>query len=566
MKLWIRHPGATKRRPRRKRSRGTPSRLDPGAWRPAPKQAAWLRSVVLPLGLSLICLRSIFHAGYLMQVDIVFGPRPAPVAHGITAPVSALQATVVRALGGEIAGKAYAVGTLFLAGFGPMVLFRRAPWYAQGAAGFLGAMNPFVYDRLVEGQWYVLIATAGLFLWLAAWEALQEKPALRRAASLALCGAAIVSFDSHMAGPLAVLVIVGSIWTRIQRDRARVRWTAVSLALLVLLLLPGSVAFFAGSSPSDYANVRHFTAADFAFFRSTTSPDFGLFANLIGLYGYWGERIGRFPLATGGHSWWPATTALLVATALMGGWLRRDRAWLLICGGVGLGLSASTALPGGVSAAAWLAARVPIVGAYREPQKWSALWLVALVVLAASAVEAVGRLRGRRSAATTLAYALVLAALLPAGVSQVRSVSSIVKPVVYPRYWYRTADSLERAAGPDDVIAVLPWHLYQPLRATGGRLVADPAPVFFPGRLVVPHSPDIRGRSYDVLSPYDRIGLAHGCRLAAVLHRLAIRFVLVLDAAESAQTVVDLRRCGYPLVEGRKGFTALLRVAPGNVR
>jgi len=546
-------------------ARATNARPRP-AWSISAERTAWLRSVVLPLGLSLLCLRSIFHPGYLLQIDIQFGPRAAPVAHGITAPASALDAAAVWALGGELAGKLFAVGTLFLAGFAPMVLFRRAPWYAQGAAGFLGAMNPFVYDRLVEGQWYVLIATAGLFLWLTAWEALQGQPALRPAVLLAFCGAAIVSFDPHVAGPLVVLIISASLWTRIQRDPARLRWTATSIGLLLILLLPGIVAFFVGSSPGDYANVRHFTGADFAFFRSTTSHDFGLFANLVGLYGYWGERIGRFPLATGGQSWWPATTALLVATALLGGWLRRDRAWLLICGAVGLGLSASTALPGGVSAAAWLAARAPIVGAYREPQKWSAVWLLALVVLAVGAVESLASARRRRSAATALAYALVLAALSPAGVSQIRSVSSIVSPVVYPRYWYATAGSLKHASRPGDVTAVLPWHLYQPLRATGGRLVADPAPVFFAGRLVVPHSPDIPGRSYDVLSPYDQIGLVRGCRLAALLHRLGIRFVLVLDAAEGARTVVDLRRCGYTLLDGRPGFTALLRVARGKLR
>ena len=538
------------------------------AWSISAEQAAWLRSVVLPLGLSLLCLRSIFHPGYLLQIDIVFGPRPAPLAHGITAPASALEAAAVRALGGDLAGKVFAVGALFLAGFGPMVLFRRAAWYAQGAAGFLGAMNPFVYDRLVEGQWYLLIAAGGLFLWLAAWERLQASPTLRPAVLLALCGSAIVSFDPHMVGPLALLAIVGGIWTRIQRDRARLRWTAASIVLLLVLLVPGIVAFFVGSSPGDYATVRHFTGADFAFFRSTRSPDYGLFANLVGLYGYWGERIGRFPLATGGASWWPATTALLVAAALLGGRLRRDRAWLLICGAVALALSASTALPGAVPTAAWLSARIPVLGAYREPQKWSVLWLLAIVVLAAGAVDTTAR--RRRSAAIALAYSLVLAALLPAGVSQIRSVSSIVSPVVYPRYWYATADSLEQASRPGDVIAVLPWHLYQPLRATGGRLVADPAPVFFPGRLVTPDSPEIPGRPSDVESRYDRIALARGqkgsCGLATVIHRLGVRFVLVLDAAESAQTVVDLRRCGYSLLAGKPGFTALLRVAGAKVR
>jgi hypothetical protein len=531
-------------------------------------RAAWLRSVVLPLGLSLLCLRSVFHTGYLLQVDIAFGPRPGPVAHGIAAPVSALQAGAVRVLGGEIAGKVYAVTTLFLAGFTPMVLFRRAPWYAQGAAGFLGAMNPFVYDRLVEGQWYVVIAAAGLFLWLGAWEALQARPGPACATLLAVCGAAIVGFDPHTIGPLAVLTLVAAAWGRRRRDPARLRWTAASIGLLVLLLLPGVVSFFLGSSPGEYSAVRQFTRADFAFFRSTSSPDYGLLVNLIGLYGYWGERIGRFPLATGGAVWWPVTTALVVAAALLGAWLRRDRRWLLACGVIGLAMSASTAVPGGVRTAAWLASRIPAVAAYREPEKWSMLWLLAIVVLAVGAIEAIARTGPE--AATALAYVIVFAALVPAGVSQARALPGIVAPVTYPRYWYATAASLRRAAGSHDVTAVLPWHLYQPLRASEGRLVADPAPVFFPGRLVTPHNLEIPGRSTEILSPYDRIGLVRGasrpCRLATEIRRLGVRWVLVLDAAEGARTVVRLRRCGYALVEGRAGFTALLRVGAGKTR
>ena len=122
----------------------------------------------------------------LLQVDIVFGPRPGPVTQGVSAPASALQWAAVHVLGGELTGKVYAVGTLFLAGFAPMVLFRRAHWYTQTAAGFLGVMNPFVYDRLVDGQWYVVIAAAGLFLWLAGWEALQSRPGYKRAVLLAV--------------------------------------------------------------------------------------------------------------------------------------------------------------------------------------------------------------------------------------------------------------------------------------------------------------------------------------------------------------------------------------------
>ena len=118
----------------------------------------WVLAVALPLAISLVCLRSFTSDGYLLQVDIVFGPRPGPVPAGLGAPVALLQAAAVELLGGEIAGRLYAAGALFLAGFAPMVLLRRAPWYARCAGAFVGALNPWVYDRMVEGQWGVVVA------------------------------------------------------------------------------------------------------------------------------------------------------------------------------------------------------------------------------------------------------------------------------------------------------------------------------------------------------------------------------------------------------------------------
>ena len=41
---------------------------------------------VLPLGLSLLCLRSLFHHGYLLELDISFGPRAWPVGWAVAAP------------------------------------------------------------------------------------------------------------------------------------------------------------------------------------------------------------------------------------------------------------------------------------------------------------------------------------------------------------------------------------------------------------------------------------------------------------------------------------------------
>jgi hypothetical protein len=478
--------------------------------------------------------------------------------------LAALQSLAVDALGGEMAGRIYAAGVLFLAGFAPMVLLRRARWYAQCVAGILGLLNPWVYARMVEGQWTVVAGAGGLFLWVAVWEALQARPGPRCAALLALVGAGTVTFSPHMLAPLVVLAIVGGAWP-VWRRRTGIAWTAASFAMLGLLLVPAALWFFFGEQDRAYESVKQISAADFAFFRSTSSDDYGLLVNLVGLYGYWGERLGRFPLATEGAAWWPLTTAIVGGAAVAGAVLDRARAWLLPCGVLGLAVSASTAFPSVRDAAVWLAERVPLVGAYREPQKWSALWLLAVATLAAVAVDQLARRRGSYGRlGPALAYLVALAALFPAGVAQIRAIPPIVKPLEYPRDWYETRDSLAATVAPREPVVVLPWHLYQPLSFTEGRLVANPARVFFPGRVIVPKNLEIPGRLTEVTTPFDRIGVVvaragHGsCALATEIRKLGVRWVLVLDAAEGRQAVRGLVRCGASLVRGRRGRTAVL--------
>jgi hypothetical protein len=538
------------------------------AWA-SPSVRAWGRSVVIPLGLGLICLRSLVHVGYLLQLDVVFGPRPAPLTLGFGTPVALLQNAGVELLGGALTGRLYALATVFLAGFAPMVLLRRQPWFAQTAGGVVGMLNPFVYERLVEGQWDVVNAASALFLWIAAWEGLQTRPGPRPALLLAFCTVLVGAFDAHALGPVLVLTVVAVLWQRLWRRRAAVVWTAASFAIAAVVFSYPAVAFFVDNR-AGYAAVQQFTRADFEFFRSVSSGDYGLIPNLVGLYGYWGERIGRFPVASQDAPWWPATTALLVGAALAGAWLCRARAWLLVCGVVGLAASASTALPGGVDAATWLAQRLPLVAAYREPQKWSALWLVALVTLSAGAAGALGkRQRPGAWAGPALAYALVMCALFPAGLAQIRNAPSIVKPLRYPAYWSRTARFLDRTVPADERIVVLPWHLYQPLVPSEGRTVANPASVFFPGRLVVPHNLEIPGRFSEVTSPYDRIGSVierrgyRSCAAARAIRRAGVRWALVLDGAEAGEIVRAFRDCGFGLVQGFPGRTAVLRSAPG---
>ena len=521
----------------------------------------WARSVGIPLALALVCLRSLFQDGYLLQVDAVFGPRAAPIGSGFGAPVGLLQAAGVELLGGAWTGRLWAVGSLFLAGFAPMVLLRRA-LVRPGGRRVLAVLNPWVYDRFVEGQWGVLNAASGLFLWIAAWEGLKERPGPSPAALLALCTAAVAAFDPHALGPP-------------RRPRARrcaldpdLATSASARVVRRIPRLPRSVAGVSSDlvlrrrrarwlrdRPAVHAGrLRVLPLGHERRLRPDPEPDRPL--RLLG------GATRSFPACRRGRRVVAADSTVVVAAALVGAWLRR--AWLL-AGVVGLAVSASTALPGGVDAAADLTRRLPLIAAYREPQKWSALWLVAVVVLAACASDALAR-RGRGEwAGPAVAWGVVVCALFPAGVAEIRSVATIVEPVEYPPYWFHTADYLARAVPDDEPILVLPWHLYQPLAVSEGRLVANPARVFFPGRLIVPQNLEIPGRFSEVSTRYDRIGAVirrsgyRSCEVARAIRSENVNWVLVFDGVEGRGAVVGLRRCGFTLVQGRPGRTVVLR-------
>jgi hypothetical protein len=514
--------------------------------------AAWARAVLLPLALTLWCLHSLAGPGYVLQIDAVFGPRMPLNLSGAGAPLT----LVAHLLGGYWSGRLFLGLSLFLCGFGPMVLLRRLTWLAQVPAGLLGMLNPFVYDRVVEGQFGVAAGLGAVFLWLAAWEFLQEGPGPSRLLLTAGAGWLAVVLDQHTIGPILVLALASLVWRRAWREPGRILWGLGSVALMVAALSYALPPFFFGHHGGTYATVRRFSRADLVEFRSTPSPLYGLWVNLLGLYGFWAERLGRIPMVNAGATWWPLSAAALTAIAIAGASLARERAWLLGSGLLGLLIAGSTATGPGQRAFLWLMQRLPLVGAYREPEKWSGLWLVALVVLGAAAVDLLARSPGRAGWARGLALIMVGATLLPAGAGVLRELPATVRPAQYPSGWSQAATYIERHVPAGARILVLPWTLYEELPFTGNLLTANPATVYFPGRLTSPNDLQIPGAVTEAHAPGNLAQLAldplaPDCALARGIRRLGYNWVIVEPAPGGQQAASALLGCGFAVRSGQ---------------
>jgi hypothetical protein len=123
---------------------------------------------------------------------------------------------------------------------------------------------------------------------------------------------------------------------------------------------------------------------------------------------------------------------------------------------------------------------VPSLGAYREPQKFLALTVVAYAVLGAVGLERVGR-AGRRWALA--AAPVAFAAVLLYGHALLWGLGGDVQLSRYPASWSEADRVMER--GGEGRLLVLPWWLYEDWPFTDGRIVASPAPSFFSDREVL---------------------------------------------------------------------------------
>src|SRR6516164_9057505 len=125
-------------------------------------------ALALGLCLGLLALGPGLHRGFLLSYDMVFVPRePFSAALPGLAPPRAVPsdlviATASRIVPGDIAQKLVLLAIFVLGCAGAAALLDREPLLARLAGGVFYAWNPYVAERLIIGQWALLLGYAGL--------------------------------------------------------------------------------------------------------------------------------------------------------------------------------------------------------------------------------------------------------------------------------------------------------------------------------------------------------------------------------------------------------------------
>jgi hypothetical protein len=409
--------------------------------------------------------------GFLLSYDMLFVPREpfgaalAGMKSGVARPVPSdlVVAVLSRALPGDIVQKLVLLAVFVLACGGVAAVADREPMLARLAAGVFYSWNPYVAERLIIGQWALLLGYAGL-PWVL--RALTRERITTGGLALAMLPA--------IAGGFASMAITALVAVPVVALRRSPRDVVVTAGILVAGCLPWLVPSLLHPVYADPRAIAEFAAR----------PDtpFGSIGSLLMLGGIWNAQT--VPAAYGG-AWSALWFAAVLAAA--GGYVvlaRRSGRWrgLGIAAAAGLVIASLGATAAGRELLRASSALSAGFAMFRDGQQYVAPLALAEAIGAGAGLSWAMRARpfgdnreSRPDAAGRL-YG-VLAVLVPVVLlpGLVWGAAGRLRPVSYPAAWLAAARLID-GSQESGAVLVLPWASYRRPAWNHGEAMLDPWP------------------------------------------------------------------------------------------
>lgn len=513
---------------------------------------------------------ALFQNGFVLLGDMVFTPAMRPPV-SLLGPVRGtmdvaliynLAWLVSRVIGAVLLQKIILFLIAFLPGY---LMYRNVPAtreWSRVFAGTLYALNPFIYTRMLVGQWGFLLGYALLPVVFASAVKTASEPDAGRCARTALWigGTALLSLH---AGALALLT-AAAVWAvEVLRGRRKARMLAAGFAVLLLFALVSAfwlLPALDSGSPGSYMG-----RADLEAFETRTTSEAGTALSVAGLYGYWKTQLdGLMPRRY--VPAWPVFGLLALALCAIG--LRRYAAepgrgpGLLALAALAvlaffLALGARAPITGGIFS--WFYDNVAVFRLFREPQKFVALLALAYAVVGASGLDALlahqrgqalsrklshpkwtepgvvpppSSYNGANRLEKSVLPLLFIALIALFSFRMFGGLWGQAKAVQYPRSWAQAQEHMDRDEG-NWYTLYLPTFWYQRYEFTGtDYTITNPMPFYFTDRGLPLNSIEVGPVSLDrqPLDDYVRAALDSGRKrgnLGAMLAPLNVKYVLM---------------------------------------
>lgn len=452
--------------------------------------------LLMYVGIALAALLPLLiRPGYVLTLDMIFGPYiEVPDIGNASYPFYMALKILATVIPVPILQKLMLLTIIVLAGTGAHRLTLYVSGKDRGSstvygayfAGILYIINPFTYVRFMDGQFAVLLGYALMPFFVTAWCRLlfSRKHRWRTAVTAGVYASSIAILSIHAIGYLLVIVATSIVIMAIQQPKATLRLLRyIGLVAGIFLLLNSFwiVPTLAGTTQRETL-IQQFDRRHLLSFRTDGTNDWAVIGNVLALYGYWGDREGRYALPRALVPLWPV---LLVTMLILAGYgfykMRTNPAMqtLLASALAGMVLAVGIIAVPFSYMNEWLLSVLPLLSAFREPQKF-----VSLIALFYAVAGGLG---------VTYLRSSKLVHKVPAHHHIWITGAMLVIPFLYtPTFLWGFAGQLHSTHYPHDwstakqqytanatgKILFLPWHQYMYMDFAG-RVIANPAKAYF---------------------------------------------------------------------------------------
>ncbi|WP_433252529.1 hypothetical protein ACQPYK_07985 [Streptosporangium sp. CA-135522] len=512
---------------------------------------------LLGLLLGVLALGPALGPGFVLRYDMVFVPDPPLNLPGAgfprAVPSDLVVALLSRIAPAQVVQKAILIGIFVLAASGAAALAPSRRLGPRLVAAAFYAWNAYLAQRLLLGQWALLLGVAGL-----PWAVRAVVSGGRTRLAAALLPAAVGGFQAMLVSGVVLLPVAATAPAPSRTARAR---RVVTVALVLGgLSLPWLAPALLSQAVTDPAGARAFAAR--------ADGPLGTVGSLLSLGGIWNANA----VVPGQGAWWSAIVRLALAAVAVWGFVRlpgtqppdpardgvaeaaRDEAaeggaaeaardevaqaapgrpgpgeappyriGLAVAAGAGLAVALAGAFAPG--ALGGLIARWPGFGPLRDGQLYIAPLVLFQAVGLASAVA-----RWNSRAVTAVAVAVPVMVLPTFALGAFGRLSA----VDYPDEWRRVQSIVNADPAPGALLS-LPWGAHRAFGWNDRRVILDPATKMFRRRVLwndallvgLPGGGVLRVAAEDPAVAAAQAALRAGSDArAAALARLGVRYVL----------------------------------------
>lgn len=495
--------------------------------------------------------------GYILTIDMVFGPNMLfPTLAQMTNsayPVLLLRFFGTLLVSGWIVQKVLLFGMFVLMFYMPVryYLFSAIEnTYTRYFVGILYVVNPFVYERLLSGQWLVLAGYALLPGLVYALVELYREHSWRNIRGVFLWLFMIGLFSFHFLVMSTIIIILFAL-VRLVVFIWKKEWGKGKVFLLRMLVGGGLFMVASlywliplylnqGNPTLEVINQDHIEA-----FATASDDSFGLSATVALMYGFWLEHepwIDRFVIPKDGQAivWWGALVSLvsLIGVGLYRG--LQDRSLrpvttLLVLFAVTVFVFSSGVGDGPFQTFnQWLFDNVPFWRGFRDSQKWSGFLMMSYSMVAGLGLShLLGLFQKRSIFVTTFVVACALPILYTP--TLLFGLAGQLQVVNYPEAWQEVNTVLRTDR--DCKAIFLPWQQYYALTFNDNRLTGNTAKSYFDCKIISGQNMELgtissQGGNNDEYEQIEAVMMDNESSakdVVELLRRLGVHYIIVTD-------------------------------------